>query len=166
MLYTNGGVLLETSGGLLADDENCCCEPVVCDCPTLGQWSMEIEDIDNAWGGNVDLGPHTLSWISPVWHGTMPEATIFPDRPVSLDLECLEDIDGHASGDWSFCTVAPDGGGQPWGNDGFLPKCETVTGIGCDPTEIVFDFFRDINAYGALWGDTMGAHFRVTFTRV
>ena len=25
MLYTNGGVLLETPGGLLADDENCCC---------------------------------------------------------------------------------------------------------------------------------------------
>lgn len=55
-----GGSIIRGPMGGLAGSEACCCAPATCE--TEGQWSLLISDLDGAWMGNLDLGPHILDW--------------------------------------------------------------------------------------------------------
>ena len=152
MLYTNGGVLLETPGGLLADDENCCCgeAPYVdpCDgcCWTAGTapasiWGKIVAvsaigtgtcdclldyEFEMINGDPTPLDPddcsHSFQHVTPDSGG--PDC--IPPSEV-FEIACVD-------GQWSFRTLICNGGPPPTSWTNFTPsQCSpfigTVTGV-------------------------------------
>lgn len=174
MIRGPGGGILRAPGGGIAKSTDCCCGPT--ECLREGQWSLTISDLDGAWQGNLDLGPHILDWDPLLVNdGCDPDlgdgGWVFEDildacsgSVVTFELRCC-------NGEYQLQIKQSDAiGGQsaPW----FVV---TPYVVGIDTPPLVYNFALPIQRNNPCWfnpadppsGAPFGPfNFRLTLTRV
>ena len=162
LIRGRGGNLLRGPTGSLTFDIDCCCTPC-CPGEAVTEWEAVIEDLDNAWGGLVNLGPHSIpaGVTANTWEGNVFYDSCDAGKYFTLGINCAADC--------SFgMSVSNPTNNQPWAgaSGGFTVAPQVSIDVTAGAWTIVFEFTKNVDADACGWGVGAAKNFRITFTSV